>query len=298
MRPAWQEGVPLGPLTSWRIGGPCRCFCEPRTPEDLTEARRAAERLRLPVFLLGGGTNLLVADEGYPGLVIRCADRSRVVRERGETASIRVGARAPLAALARQACRSGWAGLAWAEGIPGTVAGAVVGNAGAYGGTIAERVERIELVQPDGTSESWGAERMAYGYRTSTLKGRDPAGPAVVAAWFRLERDDPARLEEEVRRIAALRRARTPIGASCGSVFRNPPGDTAGRLIDAAGLKGTRVGGAVVSSIHANYIVNEAGASARDVLRLIEQIRQRVREIHGIDLDLEIQLVGFGRAGV
>ncbi|MBD3161823.1 MAG: UDP-N-acetylmuramate dehydrogenase [Candidatus Eisenbacteria bacterium] len=295
--PVWREEVPLAPMTSWRIGGPARAFCEPRTPEELLAVRRKAERLRLPVFLLGGGTNLLIADHGYPGLVVRYADRSRDLQSHGESASVRVGARAPLAGLARSTARAGWRGLEWAEGIPGSVAGAVVGNAGAYGGTIAERIERVEIVQPDGTAETWEPERMRYAYRSSILKGRDPTGPAVVAAWFRLDADDPVRLEEEIGRIAAQRRAKTPVGASCGSVFRNPPGDAAGRLIEAAGCKEMREGGAVVSALHANYIVNEGEATARDVRRLIDRIRERVRSVHAIELDLEIQLVGFGPAG-
>jgi len=292
---SWTEGASLAPLTSWRIGGPCRAFAEPRSPEQVTAARREAERRGWPVILIGGGTNLLVADEGYPGLVIRYAGREHRLEVSGSTATVRVGAGAALTQIARTTARVGWAGLAWAEGIPGTVGGAVVGNAGAYGGEIAGSLESLEIVQPDGTREEWFAERMDYSYRSSILKGRDPAGPAVVAAHFRLQRDDPAQLAAELDRIAAARRSTTPGGPSAGSVFRNPPGQPAGKLIDDAGCKGMRYGRAAVSMVHANHIINEGGALARDVLTLIEAVRARVRDAFGIVLELEVELVGFGQ---
>lgn len=293
IEPQVRSSVPLAPLTTWRVGGPARGFAEPRTPEELIEARRDAGARGWPVFLLGGGSNILVADEGYPGMVVRYAGRAREVTVEGDAALIRVEARAPLAGLARETARAGWSGLQWAEGIPGTVAGAVVGNAGAYGGEIASRLVDVELIHPDGTPETWAAERMQYAYRASVLKGLDPAGPAVVAVRFRLERGDPAFLESELARISSERRARTPVGASCGSVFRNPPGTSAGRLIEQAGCKGMRRGAATVSTMHANYIINEGGATASEIRALIEDVRERVRAAAGIDLVLEIQPVGF-----
>lgn len=292
---ACRRGVTLAPLTTWRVGGACRALAEPRNPEELTAARREAAANGWPVFLLGGGSNILVADEGYPGMVIRYAARSRAVTPTADGAILHVEARAPLAGTAREMARVGWAGLEWAEGIPGTVAGAVIGNAGAYGGDIASRLITVDLIHPDGTAERWDASRMEYAYRSSALKGRDPAGPAIVAAQLRLERGDSALLLKEVARISAERRARTPVGASCGSVFRNPPGTSAGRLIEQAGCKGMRRGAAVVSTQHANYIINEGGATAREILGLIDQVRERVRAAGGPDLVLEIQLVGFGQ---
>jgi UDP-N-acetylmuramate dehydrogenase len=294
--PVTRENVPLAPLTTWRVGGPARVLAEPRSPEELILARHEAEARGWPVFLLGGGSNILVADEGFPGIVVRYAGRERTLEPTGDGAVVRAEARAPLAGLARETARAGWAGLEWAEGIPGTVAGAVVGNAGAYGGEIASCLLDVEIVQPDGARETWPVSRMAYAYRASTLKGRDPAGPAIVAARFRLERGDPARMEAELVRISAERRAKTPVGASCGSVFRNPPGTSAGRLIEQAGCKGMRRGAAVVSAMHANYIINEGGATAREIRALIDAVRQRVRDHTGVDLNLEIQLVGFAAA--
>lgn len=294
-RSGWREGVPLAPMTSWRIGGPARAFAEPGSPEELVTLRREAEQRGWPVFVIGGGSNILFSDEGYPGLVIRYADRKREIETRGDEAIVQVGARAPLARLARELSHEGWGGLEWAEGIPGTIAGAVVGNAGAYGGEIARVLDSIEVVHPDGTRESWPCARLEYGYRHSALKGKDPTGPVVVAARLRLHRDDPDRLTQEITRFAAERKAKTPSGSSCGSVFRNPEGSSAGRLIEEAGCKGMRIGPAVVSAKHANYIVNEGGAKARDVLMLIDQVRARVRASCGIFLDLEIQPVGSGR---
>lgn len=308
-RGAWTEGAILAPLTSWRVGGPCRAIAEPKTPSELLEAWQEAERLGWPVFFLGGGSNILVADQGFPGLVIRYAARAWTLTSHGDTASLRAEARMPLAGLARETGRRGWDGLIWAEGIPGTIAGAVVGNAGAYGGEIARALTAVEVVHAEGTSEVWPVERMAYGYRTSILKhgagsergspGRAQSGhPAIVAAHFLLQRDDPARLESEIHRIAEERRSKTPVGASCGSVFRNPAGTTAGKVIDACGCKGMRRGGAVVSAQHANYIVNEGGARASDIRSLIEEVRERVFSETGVRLILEVQLVGFATEAV
>lgn len=289
----WTEGAILAPLTSWQIGGPCRALAEPETPAHLTAARREAERRGWPVFLLGAGTNLLIADEGYPGLVVRYAGRERRIEKHGERAVVRAEARMPFAGLAREVSRAGWDGLVWAEGIPGSVAGAVVGNAGAYGGDVASRIASVEVVLPDGTEERWEPARMQYAYRSSALKGRVPAEAAVVAASFALEQGDPVLLNEQMQKLATLRKSKTPLGASCGCVFRNLPCGPAGKLIEEAGCKGLRFGGATISSSHGNYIINDAGARARDVLDLIAAVRERVLKSAGVTLELEIQLVGF-----
>ncbi len=222
--------------------------------------------------------------------------RSKSLTVRGDSAIVRAEARMPFAGLARDVSRAGWAGLEWAEGVPGSVGGAAVGNAGAYGGDVASRVESVEVALPDGTIEIWDPPMMAYGYRRSALKGREPAGPAVVAVSFRLERDDPDRLNREMGRLAEQRKSKTPPGASCGCVFRNLSCASAGKLIEEAGCKGLRSGGAVLSPMHANYIINEGGASARDVLEIIETVRERVRRNSGFTLELEIQMVGFSTA--
>jgi UDP-N-acetylmuramate dehydrogenase len=265
----------------------------------------------LPIFVLGGGTNLLVRDSGFPGLVLRYRSQELRVDELAGRAWIAAGA--PMAGTARRLAARGWAGLEWAEGLPGTIGGAVFGNAGCYGGDIASALARAWLLV-DGETVEWPVERFAYGYRTSALKQTkderrktkdDHAGanssvlhpsssvsPIIVAAEFDVARADPRDLAERMRRSAAERKSKTPVGSSCGSVFKNPPGDSAGRLLEAAGLKGTRVGGAEFSWKHANYIVNQGGASSEDVLRLIEIARERVSRAFAIELELEIQIVG------
>jgi UDP-N-acetylmuramate dehydrogenase len=284
------ENEPLAPHTSWRIGGPARFYATPRTPDELRHTLGWAQERGLPVFVLGGGSNLLARDAGFSGLVLRYRDTSWQIDERGDAGLLRVGAGAPMAGTARRVAGLGWAGLEWAEGLPGTIGGAVYGNAGCYGGDIASVLERATLLV-DGEVQTWGAERMEYGYRTSVLKRDDRARAAdriVLAAELRLARGDRDELAATMARIAAERRSKTPWGRSCGSVFKNPPGNSAGRLIEAAGLKGATSGGAQISERHANYIVNTGGATSDDILRLIELTRNEVLRQFGVELELEV----------
>ena len=208
-----------------------------------------------------------------------------------------------MAGSVRKLAAQGWGGLQWAEGLPGTIGGAVFGNAGCYGGDIATTLARAWLLIGD-TIEEWPAERFEYGYRMSVLKNDDRRrtiddsssivhrpSSIVVAAEFTIQRADARELAAQMERTAAERKAKTPWGSSCGSVFKNPPGESAGRLIEAAGLKGTRVGGAEIAQKHANYIVNLGGASSADVLGLIEIVRERVFKEFRISLDLEVQII-------
>ncbi|HEX5689271.1 MAG TPA: UDP-N-acetylmuramate dehydrogenase [Roseiflexaceae bacterium] len=308
---AYIENEPLAKYTSWRIGGPARYFAAVPTAEALAEALRWARERELPATLLGGGTNVLVLDSGFPGLVLRLRAQELRIDETAGVAWVAAGA--PMAGTARRLAAQGWAGLEWAEGLPGTIGGAVFGNAGCYGGDIASTLARAWLLI-DGETQEWSVERFAYGYRTSTLKATNaerrtpndgPAavnsfalgpsslvGPIVLAAEFRISRADPRELSERMAQTAAERRGKTPVGSSCGSVFKNPHGNSAGRLIESAGLKGTRVGSAEISHQHGNYIVNRGGASSDDILRLVEIARERVLREHGIGLELEVQLIG------
>jgi UDP-N-acetylmuramate dehydrogenase len=317
------ENEPLAKYTSWRIGGPARALIGAHTSEALVAALGWAAERELPVCIIGGGTNILVRDAGFAGLVLRYRAQQLRVDEAAERAWVEAGA--PMAGSARRLAAMGWAGLEWAEGLPGTIGGAVFGNAGCYGGDIAAALTRAWLLV-DGESQEWPVERFGYGYRTSVLKQttedrrskiddrrsqtddgnqqrvRDRSSilhppsaifnPIVVAAEFKIARADPAQLAEWMRRTAAERKRKTPVGSSCGSVFKNPPGQSAGQLLEAAGLKGTRVGAAEISQKHANYIVNLGSASSDDVLRLIEIARTRVDHEFGILLDLEVQIVG------
>jgi len=304
------ENEPLAKYTSWRIGGPARYFANAATPEQLREAIAWARERDLPVFLLGGGTNLLMRDTGYGGLVLRYRAHELRAEPHGNAGLAWIAAGAPMAGSARRLAAQGWDGLQWAEGLPGTIGGAVYGNAGCYGGDIAAVLRRAWLLI-DGQIEEWPATRFEYGYRASALKrttddqrpttdrplpqavgGRwSVARPIVVAAEFNIHRADPRELAAQMERTAAERKHKTPVGSSCGSVFKNPAGQSAGQLIEAAGLKGTRVGGAESAHKHANYIVNLGGASSDDVLRLAEVARERVLREFGVELELEVQVV-------
>ncbi len=308
MIPEITENEPLAKYTSWRIGGPARYFANATSAEELRAALGWARERELPVHLLGGGTNILARDGGFPGLVLRYRAQELRVEPGADGARAWVAAGAPMAGTARRLAGLGWAGLQWAEGLPGTIGGAVFGNAGCYGGDIASTLVRAWLLAGD-TVEEWPVERFAYTYRSSALKEsvvrcplsvveatdngqRTTDRPIVIAAEFRLAGADPRELAEQMERTAQARRGKTPAGQSCGSVFKNPPGDSSGRLIEAAGLKGARVGAAEIAQKHANYIVNLGGASSDDVMRLIEIAREQVVRKFGIELELEVQIVG------
>jgi UDP-N-acetylmuramate dehydrogenase len=306
------ENEPLAKYTSWRIGGPARFFANASTPDELRVALAWANERALPAFILGGGTNLLARDAGFDGLVLRYRSQELRVEAEGDASRAWIAAGAPMAGSVRKLAAQGWGGLQWAEGLPGTIGGAVFGNAGCYGGDVAAVLVRAWLLVGD-VVEEWPVERFAYAYRMSVLKktnderqttaetelennpfGLRPSafvGPIVLAAEFNIQRTDPRELAAQMERTAAERKGKTPWGSSCGSVFKNPPRESAGRLLEAAGLKGTRVGGAEIAQKHANYIVNLGGASSADVLGLIEIARERVFKEFGITLDLEVQIL-------
>ncbi|MBX0327636.1 UDP-N-acetylmuramate dehydrogenase [Oscillochloris sp. ZM17-4] len=288
------EHEPMARHTSWRAGGPARYYAEVQSADEARALAAWAGAAGLELIWVGGGTNLLVRDAGFPGLVARYRAQAWQIAEQGEMATLRAEAGAPMAGTARRMGAMGWAGLEWAEGVPGTVGGAVFGNAGCYGGDIAGLLERVEMLVGD-VVEEWPAERMAYGYRSSALKGAaapaSGAPPLILAASLRLRRGDPAELAAAMAGIAAQRKGKTPVGSSCGSVFQNPPGQSAGQLIERAGLKGRRIGGAEISQRHANYIVNLGGASGEDILGLIATAHEAVRSQFGVDLELEVRVI-------
>jgi UDP-N-acetylmuramate dehydrogenase len=297
---------PLAHHTSLRIGGAARFFFEARSVEDLRIALHWSKLHSVPVVLLGGGTNVLVCDEGFDGLVITYQARNWNIKDssaKGATGTEGVlygEAGVPIGRLAWSVGGQGWSGLEWAAGLPGSLGGAIYGNAGCYGGDIAGILCRGWVLVGD-TVEEWMLEQFDFGYRTSRLKQQTannspdaPDRPAVVlAAELQLVRGDTVLLMETMKNIATRRKEATPAGSSCGSVFKNPPdAPPAGQLIDQAGVKGTRIGGAEISSHHANYIVNLGDASSSDVLRLIALARDSVFNYAGVTLELEIQIVG------
>ena len=297
-RPPLLEDHPLAPLTSWKIGGPAALFAEPGNPEELERCLETARKRGLELFLLGGGSNVLISDRGFPGLVLRYADVTHTLEIQGSEARASFGARHSLARAARTLAADGWAGLEWAEGIPGTIGGAVLGNAGAFGGEIGSSLEVARVYLPGEGVRDLPAAACEFSYRGSRFRRRGSENTVILGATFRLRRDDPARLAELQRAYAERRRQNTPIGLSCGSVFKNPPGDSAGRLIEQAGLRGVRCGRAEISARHANYIVNLGGATAQDVLELMRRARDEVRRQHGLELELEVRLVGFPDPGL
>jgi UDP-N-acetylmuramate dehydrogenase len=283
----------LAPLTSWKIGGPAAFFAEPADTAALQACLAFAAEHGLPVFPLGGGTNILVSDAGFPGLVIRCGGRKWTVEAGAHEALLKAGARASLAAVARGTAQSGWAGLEWAEGIPGTIGGAVVGNAGAFGGEIAGAFDGASCYSPGVGERALTRADLGFRYRDSALRHESPGTCFLLEVQFALHAEDPATLGAKLRDFAARRRAHTPAGSSCGSVFKNPPGDYAGRLLEAAGMKGAEAGAAIIAEMHANYIVNRGGATAADILSLVERARSAVRDRFGVNLELEVRLIGF-----
>ncbi|MCL6450023.1 MAG: UDP-N-acetylmuramate dehydrogenase [Acetobacteraceae bacterium] len=282
-------GESLRRHTSLRIGGPADLFFLPRDEADAQTGLDFARRRGWPCYVLGAGTNLLVRDEGVRGLVVKTAPGLSWVRFEG--AAVRAGGGFPLARLVRLAADRGLCGAEELAGIPGSVGGAVVMNAGAHGRAIADVLTGARVLFPDGRLEDVGPERLGLRYRGSALVD---SGALVVEARLELAPGgDPVELRRRIREGLEQRRRSQPPEPSAGCVFRNPsPERPAGWLIEQAGCKGLREGGALVSATHANFIVNVGAASARDVLTLIERVRRAVSIRFGVDLELEIRVVG------
>ena len=284
-------GEPLARHTSFRIGGPADLLVVPESVEELALVLRATAGCAARVTLLGGGSNVLVGDRGVRGVVVKLGRGfARVDWQEGEGgAQVRAGAAANLGRLARAAATRGLAGLEHAEGIPGTVGGALFMNAGAYGGDVAGAAIAVEGLDAGGEPAVLPREALGFRYRGAAL----PPRFVVTAVRFALRREDPAAVHRRLEEVRQRRVASQPHGrANAGSIFKNPAGDHAGRLIDVAGLKGARVGRARISERHANFIVNEGGASAEDVKGLMDLAQRVVWERSGIWLEPEVRFVG------
>lgn len=281
---------PLARYTSARIGGPAEHFITADSASELAQWVRAARQEGLPYTILGGGANVLVSDAGVRGLVI--LNRAKAISfAEGEPPVVRAESGANLGALARQCVARGLAGLEWAATVPGTLGGAVYGNAGAHGSDMAANLRLAEILQADGQVAQWTRADLALGYRTSALK-RAKAGHVILSVELELGRGTPAELQKRVDDFVAHRKRTQPPGASLGSMFKNPPGDYAGRLIEAAGLKGHRIGQAQISPMHANFFLNTETCRAADVFALIHRAHTAVKEQFGVDLELEVELLG------
>jgi len=277
----------LAELTSFQIGGPADRFLLVENAAELAAAMAAAHRHSVPCFCLGSGTNLLVSDRGIRGLVLKLGGGFSRIEFDG--LDVRAGAAAQFAELAELTVERGLAGLEFGEGIPGSVGGGLVMNAGAFGGEMARVVVAVRGVEGCGEPRSLSPDEVGFAYRRTSL----PGGFVIAAVDFRLAAGDAASLRARVSEIHAKRVSRQPRNVpNAGSIFKNPPGGFAGRLLEAAGLKGERLGGAAFSDQHANFIVNLGGASAGEVRGLIELARERVRASAGVTLEPEVRLVG------
>ena len=284
-----KENVALAPYTSARIGGPADVLITAESADELARIIKLLHKLEMDYLLLGGGSNVLVSDRGVRGVVV--LNRAKGVRfHTGDEPSVTVESGVIFSNLANRCAAKGLAGLEWAATVPGTLGGAVYGNAGAFGGDIAGSLVWTELLTENGR-EKFTSEQMGYGYRTSILK-RGELDAIVLVAELRLQNSTKEEVTVKIEQFGAHRKATQPPGASMGSMFKNPNGDYAGKLIEAAGLKGTRIGNAEVSPLHGNFFINHGATKAEDIRALIELVMKTVKEKQGVDLELEIELVG------
>ena len=276
---------PLAPYCWLKLGGPAQFLIEPRNLDELRQVVLVCREQALPVRLLGGGSNLLVRDEGVSGVVIRIFGPA-FSNVQIEGTRVDAGAGVLLSTLISHAVKAGLAGLENLVGIPGTVGGALHGNAGGRSGDIGQFVESVTVLTNAGNLETRTEDELAFAYRGSNLDD-----VTIVSATFQLQPEDPDAITLRMRKLWITKKATQPFSfQSAGCIFKNPRGMSAGLLIDQAGLKGTRIGGAEISDRHANFIVAHAGATAQDVLRLIDLARSKVAEQFGVDLELEIKI--------
>ncbi len=285
--PSAKFDEPLKRYTAWKIGGPADALLEPKDADELIEAVERAREHGVPVTVLGGGTNVLVRDGGIRGLTIRLAKSLTGVEIVDRSVTAEAGVLYPV--LANVTAGRGLRGLEFATGIPGTVGGAVYMNAGAYGGETKDVLDWAYVFR-DGEVVRMGNADLELSYRRSIL--HDHSGWFVLQAGYTLAPGDPGELKARIKEFRAQRMKGSPNRPSCGSTFKRPPGDFPGRVIEKAGLKGTRVGQVEVSPVHANYLVNLGGGTAKEALELIEIVREIVRERLGIELEPEVRVVG------
>jgi UDP-N-acetylmuramate dehydrogenase len=285
--PSAKFDEPLKRYTAWKIGGPADALLEPETVEVLISATEIAREHDVPVTILGGGTNVLVRDGGIRGLTIRLAKSLRNVKIEGTTVTADAGVLYPV--LANTTAGRGLAGLEFATGIPGTVGGAVYMNAGAYGSETTEVLDWADVLENHEVTRMKNRD-LDLSYRHSAL--HEHQDWIVLRAGYTLVPGDPVELKARIKEFRAQRMNGSPNRPSCGSTFKRPQGDFPGRVIEAAGLKGTRVGNIEVSPAHANYLVNLGGGTAEDAIALIELVREKVSERLGIELESEVRIIG------
>ncbi|MCE9646712.1 MAG: UDP-N-acetylmuramate dehydrogenase [Chloroflexi bacterium] len=286
---AVQQNVMLAPYTSARIGGPADVLVMVKSATQLRDVITVLREGRIPYHVLGGGSNVLVSDRGVRGVVV--LNRAKEVRfEGGDQPTVWCEAGVVFSNLANRCASKGYAGLEWAATVPGTIGGAVYGNAGAFGGDMSGNLIWADLLTEHGV-EKYSAEQMQYGYRSSVLK-RGDGTTVVLSALLRLKNGTKEEVSAKIEEFSERRKATQPPGASMGSMFKNPAGDHAGRLIEAADLKGTRIGNAEISRLHGNFMINHGETRAQDVRALIRLAQETVAQKFNVRLELEVELLG------
>jgi UDP-N-acetylmuramate dehydrogenase len=285
------QDVPLAPFTSARIGGAADYLLEISSKETLAQSVKDLWEAGIPFRVLGGGSNVLVADEGVREVVLLNKARDKRFIEDEQTPQVWAESGSMLGTLARLAGERGWSGLEWAATIPGTLGGAIVGNAGAHGCDMAQNLALAEILQHDGQLVQWTVDALDFGYRTSRLK-RESGRFVVLAATLKTVHSSPEICKQRMRDFSKERAKTQPAGASMGSMFKNPPDDYAGRLIDQAGLKGVSEGSIQISEVHANFFINHGDGTARQAWKLIQLAREQVKQRFGVNLELEVELIG------
>jgi len=286
-----QENVSLSSYTAARIGGPADVLVFTYKAEELVQAAEKLWKMDMPFTLLGGGSNVLVSDRGIRGVVI--INRARLVKFKSQADLPTVYAETGVTPndIAQRAARLGLAGFEWATAIPGSLGGAIYGNAGALGGEMAGNLISVELFHRQLGRQTWPVIKLEYGYRTSLLKREHPP-VLLLSAELALKHGNQPEIQSKMEQFSVQRRAAQPPGASMGSMFKNPPDDKAGRLLEAAGLKGRNIGNATISTQHANFFINNGQTRAEDMRALIELAQKAVLEQFGIKLELEVELIG------
>lgn len=280
---------PMSRHTTFRVGGPADYYVEAETEAELSEVLALCRRQEVPCYVVGNGSNLLVGDKGYRGVIVALGKRFSGVGKAGE-GKLLAGAGALLSVVAKAALKESLAGMEFASGIPGTVGGAVVMNAGAYGSELVDILGFATLLDPEGNVRKVPAGQLGLGYRSSNIQAR---GLVVLGAEFNLRPGDERQIGSRMEELAAKRREKQPLEyPSAGSTFKRPKGHFAGQLIEEAGLRGFCVGGAQVSEKHCGFVVNRGSATAADLRELFCEVRRRVREHSGVELELEVKLLG------
>ncbi|MFA6909252.1 MAG: UDP-N-acetylmuramate dehydrogenase [Patescibacteria group bacterium] len=282
-----ERDVSLAPFTTFKVGGPAKYFFAAKTRDDIVHAVSEATKAGVPFFILGGGSNVLVSDKGFDGLVIRLQNTAVEI----EGTHVTADAGGSLQLCIQKTIKAGLMGLEYLTGIPGSVGGAVAGNAGTSQRWIAERITQVHIVNGAGVVTVVPKNQCDFSYRYSRFKYSTTE--IVLAAEFELEKGDRKTSAAEAKKIID-RRAHQPAGKACaGCAFKNPPEGSAGKIIDEAGLKGKRIGGAFISQEHGNFIVNDGTATSEDIVILISYVKQQIRDKYGIQLHEEIKYVGF-----